>query len=292
MPVKTYWAGIPVLRPLLDMPKARLVATLESQDLDWIEDASNLDSRFERVRLRQALAGAATLGLRADALALTARRLRRARAALDQATGRFLADAVTVHDAGHCRLDQETLIKAPEEIALRALGRMLEAVGGQPGAPRLARLEALLAPLLGGRDLARTLAGCRVVAEDGIVTVLREPGRHGLPVMTLPPGACALWDRRFRVCVGGGLAEPVTVRSVSAAGLREVLSRAPSASCPPYGAGADLVSFWCGAKVLAVPHLGFVADAASSRDKRLSAVFVNKALLGARKNEAGAGRAH
>jgi tRNA(Ile)-lysidine synthase len=43
-----------VLRPLLSIPRARLTATLEARAVAWIDDPSNVDSRFERARLRKA----------------------------------------------------------------------------------------------------------------------------------------------------------------------------------------------------------------------------------------------
>jgi tRNA(Ile)-lysidine synthase len=44
--------GIDLIRPLLDFAKDDLTAYLDSQGLDWREDASNTDRRFNRNRLR------------------------------------------------------------------------------------------------------------------------------------------------------------------------------------------------------------------------------------------------
>ena len=83
IPEESVWSGIAVLRPLLDMPKARLAATLVAAGLGWAEDPSNRDERFERARMRADGEALAKLGLTPEALARSARRLRRARAALD-----------------------------------------------------------------------------------------------------------------------------------------------------------------------------------------------------------------
>ena len=55
IPALGQWAGLNVYRPFLDLPKERLVATLEELGLEWLEDPSNEDTRFERVRLRKAM---------------------------------------------------------------------------------------------------------------------------------------------------------------------------------------------------------------------------------------------
>ncbi|MGI9384089.1 MAG: tRNA lysidine(34) synthetase TilS, partial [Methyloligellaceae bacterium] len=121
IPEVSAWAGIDLLRPLLDLRKARLIATLEAAGVDWIEDPSNLNERFERVRVRRALERLESLGLTADRLALTARRMRRARAALDAATSELLERELTLGVAGDCRVPADALCHAPEEIALRAI---------------------------------------------------------------------------------------------------------------------------------------------------------------------------
>ena len=73
------------------MPKARLVATLEAAGISFVSDPSNSDPRFERARVRGSADALAALGLTPEALALSARRLRRAREALDDAAQDFLA---------------------------------------------------------------------------------------------------------------------------------------------------------------------------------------------------------
>ena len=63
IPEESVWSGIAVLRPLLDMPKARLAATLVAAGLGWAEDPSNRDERFERARMRADGEALAKLGL-------------------------------------------------------------------------------------------------------------------------------------------------------------------------------------------------------------------------------------
>jgi len=73
------WIG----RPLLDIPKARLRATLKARGIAWIEDPSNAEPEFERTRLRAARAQLDALGLTPAMLALSAARLARVRRAVD-----------------------------------------------------------------------------------------------------------------------------------------------------------------------------------------------------------------
>src|SRR5690242_6702344 len=67
-----------LVRPLLDLPKARLVATLRAAGIPSADDPSNRDPRFTRTRLRALAPALAAEGLDARRFALLGRRVRRA----------------------------------------------------------------------------------------------------------------------------------------------------------------------------------------------------------------------
>jgi tRNA(Ile)-lysidine synthase len=94
--------GVRWLRPFLDVPREALREALRSRGIEWAEDASNDEPRFYRVRARAALAALAPLGIDAAGLAATARRMQRARAALEAETARALAE--------HARDDRGTVL--------------------------------------------------------------------------------------------------------------------------------------------------------------------------------------
>src|SRR5262249_42932480 len=60
---------ITLVRPLLEIPKARLVATLARAKIAFADDASNRDPRFTRARLREVMPALAREGLDARRLA-------------------------------------------------------------------------------------------------------------------------------------------------------------------------------------------------------------------------------
>jgi tRNA(Ile)-lysidine synthase len=214
IPEESVWAGIAVLRPLLDIPKARLAATLKESGLAWAEDPSNQDQRFERARVRASGEALAKLGLSPEALARSAKRLRRARAAIERSTDDFLAAQATVSEAGYCLFAPKALAVAPAEIALRALSRVLASVGGRAEPIRLAKLEALLAALELDPGKTHTLGGCRIAPIGAELGIFRETRGAGLPEIELRPGERALWDNRFRVELGKSESSPVIVRAL------------------------------------------------------------------------------
>jgi tRNA(Ile)-lysidine synthase len=148
-----------LLRPLLGVARARLTATLEARAVAWIDDPSNLDSRFERVRLRKAgpLPPSAAAG-RALSRTTVDRRLAAAAVGLLEFD---LPGAVAIDRAGFARL--------AGELGRRLLSRVIQAVGRRDHPPRRERLERAAARLsLGvsrgpsGKSQDFTLSECRV----------------------------------------------------------------------------------------------------------------------------------
>ena len=57
------WNGIQIVRPLLETPKSNLQRYLNDFGQEWIEDPSNHDRKYERVRIREELReGLASIG--------------------------------------------------------------------------------------------------------------------------------------------------------------------------------------------------------------------------------------
>lgn len=193
--------GVRLLRPFLTVPKDDLRAYLKGCGQDWLEDPSNQDSRFARVRTRRALPELKAAGLTPERIAGTAGRLGRDRVVMDQAVARLLALAAAPDPAGFVLLDRHGLLAAPVPVGLRALSRVLAVVGGAAYAPRFERLARLYREIAGpGR--ARTLGGCTIRrARAGALLVCREPAAQGPPMRVHGPGT-VLWDGRFRVELG------------------------------------------------------------------------------------------
>lgn len=83
-----------IARPLLDVPKARLLATLDKAGISYVLDPTNTDARYTRPRFRALMPLLAAEGCDARNLTRLAGRLGRANAALELMTDgaeRFLA---------------------------------------------------------------------------------------------------------------------------------------------------------------------------------------------------------
>ncbi|MGH6989579.1 MAG: tRNA lysidine(34) synthetase TilS, partial [Stellaceae bacterium] len=187
-----------LMRPLLGIPRNRLTATIEVRGQGWIEDPSNDNPAFTRVRLRQSRDILAREGLDEARLAATAARLAEARAIEETLVARLLARVAAPHPAGFVRLDPVILRAAPASLRRRVLAAVLGAVGGNEYPPRATRLDRLCQEISSGLTRGRTLAGCRVTPARGRVLICREVAAMAASVPA-PPGKESFWDNRFRV---------------------------------------------------------------------------------------------
>ncbi len=263
-----------LLRPFLEVPKTVLVATLGAECQAWIEDPSNRDVKFARVRVRQALEDA---DIRTEALARTAHRFGRARAALEAAASQVLACSARVHPAGFAHLDRARLEHAPEEVSLRALSRVIAAIGGREHGPRLNKLERLHGEMLSGAaspaglaptpasPFSGTLGGCRIISEGGSeggkFLICREA--RGLPdSMSVHPGQRLAWDGRFNIRIADsktGAEADLRLASLGSRGWSEIVRIRPDLRAGPVPGPArdSLPALFDEDGVLAVPHLDF-----------------------------------
>lgn len=179
------YGSVQIVRPLLDISRGDLRAWLKARGETWWEDPMNADTRFARVRIRQAWPLLAELGLTSDRVAAASRHLGRARDALDTACAQFLERACRF-DTGIIVFDRNQFADIAPEIGLRALAQVLSDIGGEAYRPRFDRLESLFLSLCAGEiRTARTLHGCRVgrapkrLAHFGASSymVVREPAR-------------------------------------------------------------------------------------------------------------------
>lgn len=169
-----------LVRPLLAVPKSRLIATLRAARIAFSEDPSNSDPRFTRARLRALLPALASEGLDAHGLSRLAARMRRAEAALEFAVAAAHAALAPAPwpSRGPVAFERVRFAELPAEVALRLLGRAI-AHAGDEGPVELGKLEALYEALrqAPGR-LRRTLAGALVTLDAERLLVERAPARR------------------------------------------------------------------------------------------------------------------
>ncbi len=241
------WDGLPLWRPLLKARRQSLRAYLAGLGQDWIEDPSNDDRRFERVRVRQALAGFGAEGVTAERLAALAEAAARTAALLDQASTRWLAMWLREEEAGLCHVPSGPFLALPPALRERLLARIVRHYGGGQFRPEPAELRRLVQ--WAGQDggpIRCTLGGALIGRRRSGFWVTRETARIAPHPVRLPQCGEILWDNRFRVrATPGSRITPAGDRPVGAAADVPVFARSalPFVEQPPGAAGPVEIRF-------------------------------------------------
>jgi tRNA(Ile)-lysidine synthase len=239
--------GLRLLRPLLAVPKARLVATLAAAGRPWLVDPTNIAPRFARGRLRRDTAFAAD-GPWQESLARAA-----ARQVEDRRIADWLALFARPHPLGFVRIDDAGFANLSPALRVNLLGRVLSAVGGRPYPVAMAKLRRAAEHPVERRI---TVGGCMIVRQGDELLICREPGgiRHRLELVSK---GWSLWDGRFAISLEAG-PFPVEIRALGAAGaaqLPDELRRRLRDSGVPNVIPPGLPAAWAEAVLVACPAL-------------------------------------
>ncbi|WP_371395653.1 tRNA lysidine(34) synthetase TilS [Fretibacter rubidus] len=193
-PIWPALAGVRVWRPLLGISRADIRRYLDAHKLPFVDDPSNENRDFTRIKVRDRLA--ADPDLRASMLALGVE----ARAGLE-------AERATLRSTMNNRfkIDPNGFIQMVFPVTSRFLTLCLEAVGGQGGMIARDKLARLSERLKTENHVTVTLAGCQIIKNDRDVIIIRNPGavvaradKAAIPSrMRLTKGIPILWDGRW-----------------------------------------------------------------------------------------------
>lgn len=181
------------LRPMLGVGRDDLRQWLHRKGHSWIDDPSNYNAEFDRVRVRQTIG---TLGLDVAGLARSAQHIADARDALSEFALMVARDVQ--FDRGSLSLPLSDLREAPPEIRRRILVAACRWVSGADYPPRRATLlHALEAMMAQGRV---TLDGVLLSPAGGRLRLTREAAAAARADAAHETGSgTRTWDRRWRI---------------------------------------------------------------------------------------------
>lgn len=200
--------GVTFHRPLLGVSRADLRALLTDKGIDWVDDPTNDDEHYDRVRVRKALGALGGLGLEFDK---SIANLRATRGDLMQELWSKVAPALKVTPVD-IRIEEESFQSLSPEFRRRFLNVVLRYVGGHDYPPRADKVQRLAE---GGYNDASTLAGALIYLRKGIIHITREPNK----VDDLEANVGVLWDGRI---VAVGPESDAKVRALGEKGLRQI----------------------------------------------------------------------
>ena len=176
---------VPVLRPLLDIPKQSLIEFCKAHALEFVSDPSNENEAFERVRWRKCLAQEKALS---GQLARLGRASRSLESHLWSAFDGFMAKHIAYDSSGDSsgdgfgiRVNHKAFFSLPIPAQMVILRDLLGKVGagGYPAShPATLRMLARLSDFKDG-----TLASCLLRCQGKDIHIMPEAGRGHRPFL-------------------------------------------------------------------------------------------------------------
>jgi len=245
--VPAFSPGFRLVRPCLDMSRQELRHFNQVLKIPYVDDPSNDDPRFDRVRVRKVIHA---LELDPEGLAKSARAQARARVAL-RARAEEVASRIATEINGCWTFDRAGFASIEEETQLRLLAGAVLSVSSTTRRPRLSALgDSLDRALAGGGS---TLQGSEVFTDATRIWVVREFASVQDTISTGP-----FWDTRWEI-IGRRAGE---VRALGEAGAAQLPER-PEAL--PYKALLSQPAIFDGDTLVACPAARFGETAAASR---------------------------
>ncbi|CUK12182.1 tRNA(Ile)-lysidine synthase [Ruegeria denitrificans] len=205
--------GVALLRPMLGITRQTLRDYLSAIGASWIEDPSNHDLKFDRIRAREALSGLEPLGISVRSLSRVAENLAQAREALARYTQESARRVAAVYGGDIC-VDCNGFELLPAEIQRRLVVGIIAWIAGPGYPPRASSVDQAVTTIQDGQTL--TLAGCLLIPQGDKMWFCRELNA----VATEIAAPQEIWDNRW--ILSGPRTPDAEVRALGEAGLPQV----------------------------------------------------------------------
>lgn len=166
---------IQIVRPFLHLHKSDMLAYCDAFVLDYVQDRSNTDMQFERVRMRDFLSDPAQVSLTNYGLRLAAV-MQRLSAHYHQQLGRWLAEHALIEPGLQAVLDRQAFDILAPDARHYLIRQLIKTVSGNSYHPRFSQIETLLTGLMQNKTL--TCGGCVIQPAPSGYLIQAEWGRR------------------------------------------------------------------------------------------------------------------
>lgn len=171
----SYLDDLKILRPLLETNPSTLKEYLTNHNIKWVEDASNQNEDYLRVKARNFLPLLEqSLGISPERIANTMMVLQRTRNYLEEQTEKFIKNHTKSWDGVGVSFSLKTLNENSDEIRYRVLCTLLKEIGKNAYQPVAEEVLRLSNRLLSDNFRGCTLAKCEILIFQHKIWIIPE----------------------------------------------------------------------------------------------------------------------
>jgi tRNA(Ile)-lysidine synthase len=187
-----------LLRPLLNFNKQELLSVTKKSYSSWIEDPSNKNDKFLRVRIRKMQTKLQKEGFDPKRIIKTIDNLNTAKDSLDFYIFKSEKKYLNFYKEGYAILKSSIFNNEAQEVIFRVIIKAIHFVSGEYYPPRSDSLKGLMKNLLAKSFKSSTLGGCLIEKNKNIISFYREDRNVAVETLNKKKQKTN-WDDRFLV---------------------------------------------------------------------------------------------
>ena len=166
--------NINLIRPLLKFSKQNLEYITKKIFKNYVEDPSNKNDEFKRVKIRNFIKNLELEGLDNDKFYLTIKNLKFANDSIKYFVEKNLKDNSTISNINKFVILNENFFLQPEEVVFRSLTEVLKGVGKKYYPVRGKKVDKLIYKIKNDNSFMTTLGNCIIKKVNNSVIVSKE----------------------------------------------------------------------------------------------------------------------
>ncbi|MEE2695124.1 MAG: tRNA lysidine(34) synthetase TilS [Pseudomonadota bacterium] len=200
IPGQNYQENIQILRPLLDIRKLRLLKTCIKKKSDWVNDPSNKNEKFERVRIREYLKN-----LNQDRQKRIESEFKlqlKKNLKIEKRISEYFINKLQFLDSGQFIIERRSLLYLPRYLQIEILKKLLVTCSGSVYPPKNLSLRDLLYRIKNLEKLRYSIHSCIIDVKINEIRLFREYKKIKETVaksICVKKGESILWDNRYKI---------------------------------------------------------------------------------------------
>ena len=257
--------GLTLIRPLIDTPKSELISYAGRKKINWVEDPSNENQKYDRVKLRKVLPLIYKEGFDKKVFLKSIKKLRLANQALDQITKEFVLRYVAINKNISVFINQELFLTAPEDVQLRVLQNTIRIFSGERYySPDYLKILNLMNWARNDNDIsAKTLGGTIFRKRKGGLILYKEVKKlNDIKPIKLSKSKYKAWDNRFLIKINKSVKGEISYlgnEGVKILKSKKILGK-KGFNGIPLTALYSIPAMWDGKRLISAPFFDYSVD--------------------------------
>jgi len=200
MPKIFFKKKIRILRPLLDLKKKEIIKYLKEKKVKWIEDPTNISSKYFRNRLRKILPKLEKKGLTDNKLKKILKRAQVERKKIENKSTSWLIENVEIDTLGYASINFDNLKLLNKDDFVFIFSKILNIISGSFYAPKSKYVYNFYKKVKSNKTMNNTnLGGCHIFYFKKKLYICREIFKKNRKQKINFKFNKIIWDNRFEI---------------------------------------------------------------------------------------------